>query len=582
MANGAAVSTITSSPEGWIQVASEDPAVTGRSHSCVFWKIATASEPTAYTWTTSTTVDYAMAISRITGVDSLVPVGRAFSAVQTSAVTAHPTGTHLVSSENSMIMAMFSSRGAVTFTEDSGTERYDTASLNAIAASTQTQSSPSAISVTGTASSANNGAAHWLAINGSGVNETACSLDDWTYWNRALTPSEIARNYYSKDSGVGTWTDVSLKLRNIDVKAASRQYELDQMEAGMFDFVLKDESRNFDPANTSSVYYPNILPVRKVRARTTYQSTVYDLFYGYIERWPPQNFVPSYQEVALLAVDGFDALALADVNGTLNSGYSGAQINVLLDKALWPKDARAIDTGQYVMAAQTLQNTKALGAIQELAASEGGIFFIDRAGIATFHDSAHRGSFTRSTQSQVTFTDNHSVTGIFYQGLSPSFDKDRVINDWVVSPDSSTFGAEAQEQEDAESVAKFWRRSGSRSTRLIANADAYSQAGNLLNQTSVPGQRFESIMVKPTTAAAYQACLGLTISDRVTVVRGIVSGWDGSILTRDCFVEAVAFTAELAEPWTFAIALSPVSYGNYRSTIMRDGPVSYWRFNTQS
>jgi len=261
-------------------------------------------------------------------------------------------------------------------------------------------------------------------------------------------------------------------------------------------------------------------------------------------------------------------------------GYSGAQINTLLDKALWPKDARAIEQGQYVMAAQTLANAPALGAIQEIAASERGIFFIDQAGIATFHDSAHRGSFPRSTTSQVTFTDSHTQTGVFYQDLKPSFDKDRIVNHWEVSPDSSVFASATQEQEDAAAIAKYWRRSGSRSTRLVSNVDAYTQAGNLLNETANPGQRFDSLVVKPTTAAAYQACLALEISDRVTVTRGLVQGWDGSVLTKDCFVEAIDVTAVGGEPWTFTFALSPVSLGNYRATIVRDGPVSYWRMDT--
>jgi len=268
------------------------------------------------------------------------------------------------------------------------------------------------------------------------------------------------------------------------------------------------------------------------------------------------------------------------VSGAVEVGYSGSQINELLDKALWPKAARAIEQGQYVMAAQTLTNARALASIQEIAASERGIFFIDQSGIATFHDSAHRGSFPRSTTSQVTFTDAHTSTGIFYQDLRPSFDKDRIVNHWQVSPDSSVFASATQEQEDPAAIAKYWRRSGTRSTKLASNADAYTQAGNLLNETANPAQRFDSIVVMPTTTAAYQACLGLKVSDRVTVIRGLVTGWDGSVLTKDCFIEAAAITARPNAPWTFTFALSPVSSGNYYSTIMRDGPVSYWRMDT--
>lgn len=571
---------ITSVPAGWVPLAQDDGTM-ANTQARIYAKVLTGSEPASYLWTIAAAARWSIAISRFTGVDSITPWGRTFATTDAgSGTAAHKTGSHLASTENCMIVALFLSRTAATFTIDSGTERYDFADIVALAASTQTQASPSALEVTGTASVSNQGTSFWLVLNGTGVNETACSLDDWTYWNKALTVSEVQRNYNSKDSGVGTWTNVSTSTRSIDLKVASRQYELDQMEAGTFGVVLKDESRSFDPANTSSPYYPNVVPVRKIRGRTTYQGTVYDLFYGYIERWPPQNAVVSYQEIALTAVDGFDALALADVSGTLEIGYSGTQINTLLDKALWPKDARAIEQGQYVMAAQTLTNQAALGAIQDLAASERGIFFIDQSGVAVFHDSAHRGSFPRSTATQVTFTDSHTSYGVFYQDLKPSFDKDRIVNHWEVSPDSSVFASATQQQEDAAAIAKYWRRSGSRSTRLVSNADALAQAGNLLNETANPGQRFDSLVVKPTTTAAYQACLGLEISDRVTVIRGLVQGWDGTVLTKDCFVEAIDVTAVGGEPWTFTFSLSPCSLGNYRDTIVRDGPVSFWRMDT--
>jgi hypothetical protein len=352
------------------------------------------------------------------------------------------------------------------------------------------------------------------------------------------------------------------------------------METGTTSVLLKDTARSFDPTNTASPYYPNVKPLRKIRGSTTYQGSTYDLFYGYVERWPTDDPAPGYQEIQLKAVDGFDALALSEVSGSLAAGFSGAQINALLDKALWPRSARALDAGQYVMAGSENISGAALGLIQQVADSERGIFFIDPAGIATFHDAAHRGSFSRSTQSQVTFTDTHTATGVFYQDFSPSFDKDRIVNHWMVAPDSSIFQAATQSQEDAESIGTYFRRSQSRSTRLASNTDALSQAGNLLNETAQPGYRFDTITVIATTLASYQACFGLRISDRVTVVRGATQKWVGGTISRDCFVEAISITAPPSDPWTFTFALSPVSLGNYRSTIVRDGPVSYWRLDS--
>ncbi len=573
--------TVTAVPTGWTQIAMIANSGGGQYITArLYYKVAGGSEPASYSWSLSTGSTWIGTATRVTGANALMPLANPVYAVATSG-TSHVTGAHVPNVNNNMVLAFFSCEQSGTWTESSGTERYDVnTGSNSAAMSSQTQSSAASISVTGTASVGDIGAAMMVTVSGVTGTYLAASMKDWSFSDVARTSDEIARDYASRNSAPGTWTNVSTSVRSFEIAGAARQYELNQMESGTTSLLLKDENRSFDPANTSSTYWPNVIPLRKMRGRTTYQGTLYDLFYTYIERWPPQNAVLGYQEIGITSVDGFDALALAEVSGPLEVGYSGAQINALLDKALWPKTQRALDQGQYVMAGQVLAGTSALGAIQEIADSERGIFFVDQAGVATFHDSAHRGSFTRSTTSQVTFTDSHTATEIFYQDLKPSFDKDKIINEWTVSPDSSVFAAAAQRLSDPTSEARYWRRSASRATRLASNTDALSQAGNLLNETSEPGYRFDTLMVQPLTIAAYQACLTLRISDRVTVKRGTVPQWDGTVITKDCFIEAKRISARPSAPWVFTFELSPVSAGNYYSTIMRDGPVSYWRMDT--
>lgn len=571
---------IGSVPAGWALLGYITNSGSGQViNTYIYYKIAGASEPASYTWVNSGgNPSWVGTVSRITGVDSLNPIPNPVWGLATSG-TSHATAAHTPNVDNNMVLAFFSIEASTSWTESSGTERYETGSgSNTAAMSSQTQASAASIAVTGTSADSDIGAAFWVAVAGASPAYATVSLDDWSFSNVARSASDLARDYASRSSGEGTWTNVSTSARSLDVQGASRQYELDSMEAGTSTVVLRDSNRSFDPANGSSPYAPNVIPERRIRGRTTYESTTYDLFYNYIERWPTDDTAPGWQEVPIRAVDGFDGLALSRISGTLDAGYSGAQIHRLLDKALWPRTKRSIDTGQYVMAGGAV-NADALGLIRQIADSERGIFFIDQAGVATFHDSAHRGSFPRSTASQATFSDT-GTTGIKYQDFAPSFDKDKIVNHWTVSPDSSTFAAAEQEQEDPASIAQYFRRSQSRSTRLASNADALSQAGNLLNETAQPGYRYDSITVIPTTASAYHTCLGLTISDRVTVVRGGTQKWVGSTITKDCFIEAKKISAQGGNPWVFTFALSPVSLGNYYSTIMRDGPVSYWRMDS--
>src|SRR5207237_7925192 len=125
---------------------------------------------------------------------------------------------------------------------------------------------------------------------------------------------------------------------------------------------------------------------------------------GFLERLQTAWAEPSYAELRAGTVDAFKPLALAGVSGTLPAALSGTQVHTLLDKAGWPRADRAIDVGQFAMAATVLSSgAKALTEIQDIVESELGLFFIDAAGVATFHDFAHRWTSTRSVTSQATF-----------------------------------------------------------------------------------------------------------------------------------------------------------------------------------
>jgi len=578
-------------PSGWILWSLETPATGApQTSSQVWYKIATGSEPANYTWTGDVSGAYAIAISRITGQNTEVPFSNpAYSTVQTSNTVTHATGSHIGNVNNVLILGMFSSRGGGTFTESSGTERYDFTSGDVVVAmSSQTQATPSSLNITGTSSVSTIGAAHFIAITGSGIDETAVSLDDWTYWSRALDADDVARNYFSKDSGTPSWTNVTTEVRHMEASLPERRNELDMLVNGKMSMTLREvNDKDFDPTNTSSPYLPDI--EQRVRVRATWNSTTYNVFRGYADRWTPVRLGGDQDEVAFEASDGFDLLALAPISGTVGTGYSGSHIDAILSKALWPLSDRSIDPGQYVMNGYTIsEGTFGLSLLQEIAASERGIFFIDAAGVATFHDAAHRGSQTRSTTSQATFSDYPSPGGnltasteIRYQDIQPTRDKDKIINIWTVTPDSGVFGAAAQTVIDHDSVARYGPRGSSKSTRLATNSDAADQAGNLLTETAFPADRYEYMKVIPLTTESYDKCLDLKISDRITVKRGQNPGYDGAAVTRDYFVEGKSINViNKNSAWEFTFVLTPVSSGNYYQTIMRDSPVSYWRMDS--
>jgi hypothetical protein len=384
---------------------------------------------------------------------------------------------------------------------------------------------------------------------------------------------------------VSVWTELATNgikdTRNVSLRYG-RQYELNRMEAGSATAVVKNQARKYDPANTSSVYYPNVKANRKIRFRALLNAVYYTLFEGFVERWPSNWDVPNYDELTLTIADGFKPLNRAGVSGTLDSGLSGTQIATVLNRALWPSDRRALDTGLFVMAAdESTATTQALGVIQDIGDSELGIVFINHTTTGsplTFHDRAHRWSNTRSLNSQATFSDQMNF--VSYQDLKPSFDDDNMVNEWNVTTATGFSGTAV----DVVSRSENYPVTQTRSTRLDAPADAAIQATSLLQQTSKPALRFDALVLKlaaSTPTAVWQKAFTLAISDRVTVIRNPVPSAGGSTITRDCFIEGISWTIT-PDQWQVSYQLSPVATQSYCNTVTLDQPVSYWRFNTSS
>lgn len=153
-----------------------------------------------------------------------------------------------------------------------------------------------------------------------------------------------------------------------------------------------------------------------------------------------------------------------------------------------------------------------------------------------------------------------------------------MVNEWNVATASGTVRTAV----DTVSRSENYPVTQDRATRLDNNIDAQTQATALLQQTSKPNPRFDSLTVRLTTAtqlAVWQKMLTLAISDRVTVIRTPVPAAGGSTVRKDCFIESITWAITPAV-WDVSFQLSPVATSGYKDTVLLDGPVSYWRFDT--
>ena len=578
-------------PAGWQTLYT---VAMGTNVTYVFYRLADAGDVGAvsYTFTAANAVGNVSAVmARYTGCDTSQPFANPpYANVVTPSGTSYTTGQRIPQCDDVLLLGLFTAERRINFTS-SATERYDTSSGagtvgQELALYTQSVGTSAATSIDVTASGvpgSGNIVGIWVALKGPDAQDfCAVTLDDWALLSTALDGDEALDHAEALNSGTGTWTDVTDdSVGEFDITRV-RQYELDRMEPGSLTETLKDPNRDYDPSNTDGAYYPNVKTQRRHRVRATVGATTYPLFDGYITKWPPKWLAPGVQTVDIAASDGQRFLNLAPVTGSIAAGLTGAQIHRLLDLARWPRDLRDIDDGQFLMAAWDIDNVMAGASVQELVDSELGLFFMSAAGVATFHDYAHRWTDARSLDAQAIFSDDQDdidagAIPYLFGGVDPSFDDGNTTNSWTVS----TSDGSSVTVTDVVGARQSFAIGKTRSTRLSSIVDAETQALALLQHTARAGLRFDRLGLAmgspriPDKEAAWATVLGLEISDRVTFRR---TPSVGSALVVDCFVEGIEVQA-VPGSWAVSVTLSPVSPASFYETALRSEPRSYYRMD---
>lgn len=334
-----------------------------------------------------------------------------------------------------------------------------------------------------------------------------------------------------------TWTSVTDYVRAVSF-SRGRQYELDRIEAGTGQLLLDNRDRRFDPTNTAGPYYPNILPMRRVRVRATWAAVTHDLFHGYVEAYSQEYPDPSADAVvAVRFVDAFKVLALRKLSASFASALSGARVTAVLDNIGWPAADRSIDVGQTTLQAATLTDVVVLQHLQDVADTELGTFFVARAGKLNFAD-RHRGILLAADYPNHTWGD--AGTEFPYKDIAIPEDEGRLWNDITVQ----RTGGVAQVVSDAASQGKYGVRTLQRTGLLMTtDTDALDQAHFLLTRFSEPTIRADRIVIDgQSDTNAWPHLLHHDIGDKVRLRRRPPGG--GAVLEQDSFIEGIsmAFT----------------------------------------
>lgn len=240
-------------------------------------------------------------------------------------------------------------------------------------------------------------------------------------------------------------------------------------------------------------------------------ATTYDLFTGFIES-VPATWSGAYRmgddNVQIGAVDAMKVFNLARVSLDRPVETAGERITALLDAINWTD--RAIDTTETLVQAVTLDNTSVLSHIQDAAASEQGVFFVDVSGTATFFDRNHTISLDETND---VWDDADGAK--HYASITTSYDESNLWNEVIVTAN----GLADQTASDTASQSLYYTRTLTVPTLLTTEADMLDRAEAILPKYTAPEFRVTSMTVDNASLddTQWPRLLGREIHDRLIV-----------------------------------------------------------------
>jgi hypothetical protein len=259
--------------------------------------------------------------------------------------------------------------------------------------------------------------------------------------------------------------DLTPSVRSITIENG-RNIQSDTYQAGTAVIRVYDSDGSWNPQNTSSIYYPFLVPLRKIRVAATTATAQEFLFSGYTTEY--RYFYDQAENVGyvdIYAADAFRLLNLAQVTTVTDSGAgqaTGTRIGKILNEIDFPANMRTISTGQSLCQADPGTLRTSLSAIQNVEFSEQGAFYFDGSGTAVFKSRNEVASSISGTP-----IDFNQTGDIPYKNLVFAFDDKLIINTASIQ----RIGGTAQVYQNADSVTKYFPHQYS-AQDLVIDTDA--------------------------------------------------------------------------------------------------------------
>jgi hypothetical protein len=259
--------------------------------------------------------------------------------------------------------------------------------------------------------------------------------------------------------------DLTPIVRNITIDNG-RNIQSDTYQAGTAVIRVYDSDGSWNPQNVNSIYYPFLVPLRKIRVSATTATAQEFLFSGYTTEY--RYYYDQAENVGyvdIYAADAFRLFNLAQVTTVADSGAgqsTGTRIGKILDQIQFPSNMRTISTGESLCQADPATLRTSLDAIKNVEFSEQGAFYIDGSGTAIFKSRNQIASSISGTPIEF-----NQSGGIPYKQLVFAFDDKLIINTASIE----RIGGTAQVYQNAASASKYFQHQYS-ARDLVIDTDA--------------------------------------------------------------------------------------------------------------
>ena len=259
--------------------------------------------------------------------------------------------------------------------------------------------------------------------------------------------------------------DLTPDVRQITINRG-RSLQQDTYEAGTCVVRVIDTTGAWNPQNTSSPYYPYLVPLRKLRVSATTGTDQHFLFSGYTTEY--RYTFPQGQELGYVDIyvsDAFRLLQLANITTVADSGTgqsTGTRMGKIMNQISFPTNMRTFATGDSNCQADPGTNRTSLAALKNVEFSEQGAFYIDGSGTAIFKDRSDVISSIAGTPIEF-----NQTTGIPYKNLVYAFDDKLIINQATMT----RVGGTGQYAENTTSATRYFPHSYN-VDNLIIDTDA--------------------------------------------------------------------------------------------------------------